>query len=156
MRPSQPRLEIPRELTHPPSLPEGEEEAPASSVTEISAERRSGICFRGMPEDQPVSSGAFPAKGFRERALSENSFNAKASFDDDETPTFPRFPTPRPFLRRIPVLRIALSELAALPLEPRAAFILSRIDGRMTIENILDVCAMPSPEAAGIIDELID
>jgi hypothetical protein len=120
---SKPTFEIPRELL----APQEDEDAPVSEQYE----RKSGICFRGMPEEQ-------------------------RGFTDDETPTYPRFPTPRPFLRRIPVLRIALSELEALPLQPRAAFILSNIDGRMTIENILDVCAMPSHEAAQIIDELID
>jgi len=133
---SKPSFQIPRELLQHEEEPD--DEAPSSTVFNRStgesderSERKSGICFRGMPEDQ-------------------------RGFDDDETPTYPRFPTPRPFLRRVPVLRLALQDLAALPLEPRAAFILSNIDGRMTIENILDVCAMPSQEAAEIIDELID
>lgn len=123
-KPSFPIPQIPRDLLQGDLE---DEDAPASEV----CERKSGVCFRGMPEDL-------------------------RGFDEDDTPTFPRFPTPRPFLRRVPVLRIALSELGALPLDPRAAFILSNVDGRMTIENILDVCAMPSHEAAQIIDELID
>ena len=71
-------------------------------------------------------------------------------------PTLPQLPAQMLFLRRIPVLAVPLAELQVLPLDPRAAFVLSRIDGVSNVEMILDVCAMKWDEALLILDELID
>jgi hypothetical protein len=50
-------------------------------------------------------------------------------------------------LERQPQLARPLHELAEAPISPRAAFLLSRIDGMLTIDEILDVSGMPRLEA---------
>jgi hypothetical protein len=50
-------------------------------------------------------------------------------------------------LQRAPVLAQPLHELAAAPINPRAAFLLSRIDGTLSVDEILDVSGMPRLEA---------
>ncbi|MEO6773910.1 MAG: hypothetical protein ABI467_12995 [Kofleriaceae bacterium] len=50
-------------------------------------------------------------------------------------------------LERQPQLSRPLHELAAAPISPRAAFLLSRIDGTLTIDEVLDVSGMPRLEA---------
>jgi hypothetical protein len=50
-------------------------------------------------------------------------------------------------LARTPQLSRPLHELASAPISPRAAFLLSRIDGMISIDEILDVSGMPRLEA---------
>ena len=50
-------------------------------------------------------------------------------------------------LDRQPQLARPLHELSSAPISPRAAFLLSRIDGMLTIDEILDVSGMPRLEA---------
>jgi tetratricopeptide (TPR) repeat protein len=50
-------------------------------------------------------------------------------------------------LERQPALAKPLHELSSAPISPRAAFLLSRIDGTLTIDEILDVSGMPRIEA---------
>lgn len=50
-------------------------------------------------------------------------------------------------LERQPQLARPLHELASAPISPRAAFLLSRIDGQLTLDEILDVSGMPRMEA---------
>lgn len=50
-------------------------------------------------------------------------------------------------LARTPQLARPLHELASAPISPRAAFLLSRIDGMISIDEILDVSGMPRIEA---------
>jgi tetratricopeptide (TPR) repeat protein len=50
-------------------------------------------------------------------------------------------------LDRHPVLARPLHELANAPISPRAAFLLSRIDGMVTMDELLDVSGMPRIEA---------
>lgn len=50
-------------------------------------------------------------------------------------------------LHRAPALARPLHELGAAPISPRAAFLLSRIDGVLSLEEILDVSGMPPLEA---------
>ena len=50
-------------------------------------------------------------------------------------------------LQRQPVLARPLAELANAPISPRAAFLLSRIDGMLSLDEILDVSGMPRLEA---------
>ena len=48
---------------------------------------------------------------------------------------------------RRPVLALAMSELPMGELDHRAAFLLSRLDGTMTIDELLSVAGMPEIEA---------
>ncbi len=50
-------------------------------------------------------------------------------------------------LERQPQLARPLRELARAPISPRAAFLLSRVDGMLTLDEILDVSGMPRLEA---------
>jgi tetratricopeptide (TPR) repeat protein len=50
-------------------------------------------------------------------------------------------------LDRQPELARPLHELAGAPISPRAAFLLSRIDGTITVDELLDVSGMPRLEA---------
>jgi len=50
-------------------------------------------------------------------------------------------------LARTPQLARPLHELSSAPISPRAAFLLSRIDGMISIDEILDVSGMPRIEA---------
>jgi hypothetical protein len=50
-------------------------------------------------------------------------------------------------LQRQPVLTRPLHELASAPISPRAAFLLSRVDGTLSLDEILDVSGMPRLEA---------
>ncbi len=50
-------------------------------------------------------------------------------------------------LNRTPILARPLHELAEAPISPRAAFLLSRVDGLLSIDEILDVSGMPRIEA---------
>jgi hypothetical protein len=59
-------------------------------------------------------------------------------------------------IHRVPRITVARSELATLPLDPRAAFVLMHIDGTATVEMILDVCAMSEHEALRLLVELKD
>lgn len=64
--------------------------------------------------------------------------------------------TPRVVLtsRRVPRLLVDPREIAKLPIDPRAAFIVGHVDGIQTMEEILDVCAMPESEAIELIERL--
>jgi len=50
-------------------------------------------------------------------------------------------------LDRQPSLARPLHELGSAPISPRAAFLLSRVDGALTLDEILDVSGMPRLEA---------
>ncbi|HEU0032867.1 MAG TPA: hypothetical protein VFQ53_19680 [Kofleriaceae bacterium] len=50
-------------------------------------------------------------------------------------------------LERQPTLARPLHELGGAPISPRAAFLLSRIDGTLSLDEILDVSGMPRIEA---------
>jgi hypothetical protein len=58
-------------------------------------------------------------------------------------------------LASVPRLVVSMSELKAMPLDDRAGFILSFVDGAYTIEMILDACAMRREEALAILSELV-
>jgi hypothetical protein len=50
-------------------------------------------------------------------------------------------------LQRTPALAKPLHELSNAPISPRAAFLLSRVDGTLSIDELLDVSGMPRLEA---------
>jgi hypothetical protein len=58
-------------------------------------------------------------------------------------------------LQKMPILAAPLSELTRRPLDPRAAFLLSRIDGTLTYEEILDVAGMGRLEACRHLAHLL-
>ena len=58
-------------------------------------------------------------------------------------------------LQRTPTLARPLHELASAPISPRAAFLLSRVDGTLSLDEILDVSGMPRMEAYRYLCQLL-
>jgi hypothetical protein len=59
-----------------------------------------------------------------------------------------------PPLASVPRLTVTRSQLMAMPLDHRAGFVVSFVDGTYTVEMILDVCPMPRDRALAILGEL--
>jgi hypothetical protein len=57
-------------------------------------------------------------------------------------------------LEQVPVLVAPLAEIDAGVLDPRAAFVLSQVDGHTNLDAILDVSGMPALETLRIVSEL--
>ena len=66
-------------------------------------------------------------------------------------------PTPRPRmpLSSVPVRVVADHELLTLPLDHRAGFVLSHVDGTTDIRTLIDVCGMTHDELVAVVDRLI-
>jgi hypothetical protein len=77
------------------------------------------------------------------------------SYDDPEQ-TQPSIPPAPNHLARVPRMAMNSRELSLLPLDHREGFLLSMIDGRTTVETILDVCAMPADEALQLLEGLAE
>ena len=56
----------------------------------------------------------------------------------------------------IPRLLKSMGEVSKLKIDHRAGFLLAHVDGMQTLEEILDICAMPSAEALSLIATLKD
>jgi hypothetical protein len=54
----------------------------------------------------------------------------------------------------IPRLLKSMAEVSKLRIDHRAGFLLAHIDGNQTLEEILDICAMPTAEALALISSL--
>jgi hypothetical protein len=54
----------------------------------------------------------------------------------------------------IPRLLKSMTEVSKLKIDHRAGFLLAHVDGMQTLEEILDICAMPSAEALALISTL--
>jgi hypothetical protein len=63
----------------------------------------------------------------------------------------------RPLVRLIavPWLIVTYDDLQKLPLDPSAGFVVSLIDGRCTVEMLLDISGMREDETIRIIGELV-
>lgn len=59
-------------------------------------------------------------------------------------------------LSRVPTVSVRDNDIRWLGLDHRAGFLLSRVDGIVTLEEILDVCGMPRLEALKTLVELCD
>ncbi len=58
-------------------------------------------------------------------------------------------------LERVPVLAINSSEIIWRNLDPAAGFVLSRIDGMITFEDLLDISGLPRFETFQILNQLL-
>jgi hypothetical protein len=56
----------------------------------------------------------------------------------------------------VPWVVVSFDELKALPLDPQAAFVLSLIDGRFTVETIVDMCGLGVNGALRVFGKLLD
>ncbi|MBN2493881.1 MAG: hypothetical protein JXR96_04755 [Deltaproteobacteria bacterium] len=59
-------------------------------------------------------------------------------------------------MRRVPNMRMSGDEVIWLNLDHRAGFLLSMVDGQMSLEDILSVCGLEPLEGMGILVQLID
>jgi hypothetical protein len=71
-------------------------------------------------------------------------------------PTSTRRPVGRIARSAVPWLAMTYDELRALPLDPRMAFVLSRVDGRSNVEIILDLTSLPADETLDVLDRLVE
>lgn len=55
----------------------------------------------------------------------------------------------------VPWLVVTYDALQKLPLDARAGFVVSRIDGKCTVEMLLDITSMPERETLEILRELV-
>ncbi len=58
-------------------------------------------------------------------------------------------------LDRVPVLAIDVDVLPRLGLDHHMGFMLTLVDGQLSLETILDVCAMPRQHALHVLAELV-
>jgi hypothetical protein len=63
-------------------------------------------------------------------------------------------PAERAMLTCVPVVSASTEVIATLPLDSRAGFLLSLLDGSLTVEQVLDVSGMPRDEALGLLRDL--
>jgi hypothetical protein len=54
----------------------------------------------------------------------------------------------------MPVPAVSPAELRLLPLDPRAAFLLSQMDGRTDLDTVLELAAMPRAHALRLVRDL--
>jgi hypothetical protein len=71
-------------------------------------------------------------------------------------PTIPTPARPRVALSCIPRRMVTDTELMALPLDHRAAFVLMNVDGRTSIRSLIDVTGMDAEELVAMIERLHD
>jgi hypothetical protein len=64
---------------------------------------------------------------------------------------FARFGT----LASVPRIVVSPAKLLAMPLDPRAGFVLSRIDGRANVEAIIDSTGLPSEKVLATLVDLV-
>jgi hypothetical protein len=59
-------------------------------------------------------------------------------------------------LDKVPTLRVSPTQLRALAIDHQAGFLLSRVDGVSSLDNLLDVSAMPRLDALRLIHRLFE
>jgi hypothetical protein len=85
--------------------------------------------------------------------LAEKRVEAERAGDSEDTPASGVI-LRREVLRKVPRLAVSTNDLKALPLDHRAGFIISFVDGTYSIEMILDVCALRRQDALAILGDL--
>lgn len=55
----------------------------------------------------------------------------------------------------VPVVTVTMETLMRLPLDHRAGFMLTRIDGVSNVRTIIDISAMPPDEALAVLEKLL-
>jgi hypothetical protein len=58
-------------------------------------------------------------------------------------------------LDAVPWLLVTHDQLVAMPLDPRRAFLISRVDGRCTVEMIADISGFERSEVTAMMMELV-
>lgn len=88
------------------------------------------------------------------RAASAPEMREPGFLDDEPEDGVPT-PRPRVPLSSVPLRILADHELLTLPLDHRAGFVLSHVDGATDIRTLIDVCGMTHDELVAVVDRLI-
>lgn len=93
-----------------------------------------------------------------ERFLERNPSHAPSQLFVQECRTLLEHQLLRRFgsLERVVVLRAPLQALMGATMDRRTAFLLSRIDGRVTVEDLIDLVPMPRADTLRLIAAAID
>lgn len=81
--------------------------------------------------------------------------DSEAVSDDDLAGSTREARPPVPLLT-VPWLAVTLEGLRSLPLDSRAAYVLSLVDGQCPVEVILDICDMDRDEVLAILAHLLE
>jgi hypothetical protein len=103
--------------------------------------------------DRPTLMPDFDLEEYTGESESKRSTSVVTMIEEEEEPAsgvFLRFGS----MTSVPRLVVPFAELATLPLDHRAGFLVSFIDGSYNVEMILDVCGMPADEALEILGDL--
>ena len=95
-----------------------------------------------------------PPTGQRRRHSSERETIRRPTtweIDDEAAPT----PRPRIAFAQIPRVIMTERQIKELPLVVRAGFILAHIDGRTTVQTIVDISGMDADEVLVVLDQLL-
>ena len=60
----------------------------------------------------------------------------------------------RPFFSYIPIVVLEAERLRRAPIDGRAGFIVALLDGKTTVEELLDISAMPAEETLALLEQL--
>ncbi|HSO40813.1 MAG TPA: hypothetical protein VLT33_50150 [Labilithrix sp.] len=142
----------------------GDAEGALALAGDISDSLRPGAL--GATPDHPDAS-VFVEYGGESSIDLSDPFGGLIPLDDHDdhergiVPTVPRTAPPcaAPHLslterHSIPRSLKSMAEIAKLPIDHRAGFLLAHVDGMHTLEELLDVCAMPATEALALIAKL--
>lgn len=102
---------------------------------------------------EPSVEDVSPKTGARRRSSVERETIKKPTADIDEDAA--ATPRPRVVLAHIPRVVMHASEIVELPLRARAGFILGHIDGKTTVQTLVDISAMEMDEVLRVLDELL-
>jgi hypothetical protein len=80
--------------------------------------------------------------------------SVSASADDDD-PWGGLIPVFDVTLASVPRLVMTHTQLVALPIDHRAGFLLSHIDGIRTVEELVDICHLSAEDAMQVVDALL-
>jgi tetratricopeptide (TPR) repeat protein len=154
-----------RVFTLPPSLGEDakermQEEKEIEKLARAAAsEDDTGVfATHSTHPHRSLESAAREARGSNEAALGgeEESSLPRLYSDEDDEPT-QLFPRETDLVAKLsPFSRIVQVGVPPPRLKPQAAFLLSLADGTLTLEELLDICAMPQDEALRLVDQMVD
>ena len=60
----------------------------------------------------------------------------------------------RPFFSYVPIVVLDAERLCRVPISGRAGFIVALVDGRTTVEELLDISAMSAEETLSLLEDL--
>lgn len=107
-----------------------------AAAARVAPERESAASHaRGQQRPPPVPGGAVRARP-RSDAASEVSQVA------------------RRIEKQVPRMLVGMKDISKFPIDPRSAFLLGYVDGSLSVEEIIDLCAMPASEALELVDRL--